>query len=438
MRAKKLVGEDGQFRIMTITLGELAGESTCAIYNDLSHMNPRYLTPAHYPAFYQDEELNYHKRNLILLSLFFDKIIISIENLTSSTRFLSQDIVAKVATAPWFRALVEQQIIVLAGWGFSENENMLANQLSYSRIYRPELRSTEYLETVADIAEQSSWVIRESATTETCHILKLRPLLRSLETVFGKQDYAFIQELVEQTNDTLGYLGTLDLYPFIDELFGDDTKKSDAFYRTYYQSWHEYCGEYYSPVIPIHTSRIPLPHTYVQLKAGERPALAMLFSPDLFHRYLLQRFDHRLVGRLLAIDPYRLAEIRNGDWLNFKTKYHAALQAAAGVSWILHHPDAHNLLASDASIDLLVADVFSSVTIDTEVSAFGNAIDLVLGLALGATGAAPGIALLERRLKRRVHSLFSGALWSRREPYLRKLHRLLKQSNDSPTRLSAA
>lgn len=407
------------------TLGQLASEARCAIYNDLSHMNPMYLTPQRYAQTFHEEELLYHKRNLILLSLYFDKIVICVDNLLAFTKFLSKDVVSSVVTSPWFTDLVEQKVIVLAGWGTSISLDFMKNQQDYSSLYRPDLKEARYTDFLNELSDRASWVVREESAGEKEHINYLRPHLKRLEGTFETKDVQFLVDLAEQTNDSVGYIGTMEIFPFIDELYGSDAERSDAFYRSYYISWHEYCAAHYAPAIPIHTRRIALPRTTIALAPGAS-ALGSLYSPDVFEKYLVKRFGTHLVSRLLEVSIAELMAIRNGDWARFRGRYHDCLQAASRICWIAYHPQAHAMLSRDEIIDELLAEIFRATARDPDLSALGNAIDLVMGLALGATGAASIFALFKKQIDKRLGRLTRGGLRSDLEPYLRKLQKVLE------------
>lgn len=410
---------------MLISLNELASGSTCAIYNDLSHINPRYLTPQRYERSFHDEEVLFHKKNLILLSLYFDKIIICTDNILAFTRFLSKDVISSVVMSKWFADLVDQGIIVLAGWGSSISSDMMKNQVEYSSLYRPELKEQRYVDALFSLSHAASWVVREPNTGEREHINYLRPLVLSSEGPFNARDLCFLSDLIEETNASVGYVGTMEMFPFVDEIYGSSADKVDSFYNSYYASWHAYCAKHYAPAIPIHTSRIVLPSERVTLRPGEE-VLATLYSPDLFQRYLIQRFGRDLFSRIMAVDVQRLAVIRNGDWKRFKQKYHSYLVAASEVCWIAYHPRAQQLISDERVLDELIATIFKTADKDADLSALGNAIDVVLRLAAGVAFVAPIFQLFRARINQRLGRLLNAVVHREVEPFLKKLRHLLE------------
>src|SRR4051812_15962898 len=165
------------------SLNELARSRRCAVYNDLGHISPYYLTPQRYPRLFFESEILFHKRNLLLLSLLFDHVIVPTDNLLAFTRFLSKDVVSTVVSSSWFQALVESGIIMLAGWGSSLNKDMMGNQIEYSAIYRPELKEAVYTQYLRALSESASWVVREPSYGESGHINYLLPHLWRLDGI---------------------------------------------------------------------------------------------------------------------------------------------------------------------------------------------------------------------------------------------------------------
>jgi hypothetical protein len=410
---------------MPTPLEELTARHLCAIYNDLSHINPRYLTPQKYEQTFHDDEVLYHKRNLMLLSLYFDKILICTDNILAFTRFLSKDVISSVVMSRWFQELVDYGVIVLAGWGSSINSDMMKNQVEYSGLYRPELKDKRYIEFLSKLSDMATWVVREPGPGEREHINYLRPLLRHKEGLFDSSDLSFLSDLTEETNERVGYIGTMEMFPFIDDIYRDNAEKADSFYSSYYRSWHEYCAEHYAPAIPIHTSRILLPRARVRLRVGEASVLAPLYSPDLFERYLLQKFGRKLFSKLLAVDVKHLVAIRNGDWARFKNKYHDYLVAASSICWVAFQPHAHELLANDQVMDELIAEIFKAGTKDADLSALGNAIDIILRLVVGTGIVGPVFQLFKTQINKRFGHIMDSVTHRELEPYLRKLRRVL-------------
>jgi hypothetical protein len=408
---------------MLVSLEELSSRARCAIYNDLSHMNPRYLTPQQYEPTFHDEEVLYHKKNLFLLSLYFDKIIICTDNVLAFTRYLSKDVVSSVVVSPWFRDLVEHGIIVLAGWGTSVNTDMMRNQADYSSLYRSELKEKWYIDYLLSLSQMADWVVREPSMGEQDHIRHLRPLVLRSEGPFEADEIKLLADLIDRTQDSVGYVGTMEIFPFIDNLHS--AEKADSFFHSYYVSWHEYCALHYAPAIPIHTSRIRLPLTTLSLAPNQQTTITTLYSPDLFQRFLLRRFGPKMLSKILAVEVKQLVQIRNGDWARFKERYHDYIAAASSVCWIAFHPQAHELLTNVQIMDELIAEIFKSASTDADLSALASAFDAVLSILGGVALFAPVFQLFKKQINSRAGIVANAIVQRELEPFLKKLHHVL-------------
>lgn len=410
------------------SLNELARNRRCAVYNDLGHISPYYLTPQRYPRLFFESEILFHKRNLLLLSLLFDHVIVPTDNLLAFTRFLSKDVVSTVVSSSWFQSLVESGIIMLAGWGSSLNKDMMGNQIEYSAIYRPELKEALYTQYLRALSESASWVIREPSYGESGHINYLLPHLWRLDGIVKPNEMFKIVEVVQKTQERVGFVGTMEIFPFIDKRYAGSPETSDAFYNAYYLSWHEYCAVEYAPAIPIQTYRLPLPLTRVALGNEGAHAIAALYSPDVFSGFLTRRFGNRLTTQLLTVDVRRFAKIRNGDWARFKDKYHECVNAASSLAWIAFHPRAEDLLRDEKLLDELVTEMFKLIDRKADLSAVGGLLDVVVGTLLGIGGLGAVFKVFSQQINRRLGSAANTVVLREFEPFLRKLGTLLEAS----------
>jgi hypothetical protein len=81
---------------MTRFLSEVTSQKRAVLYDELSHMNPRYANPLLQESLNIEQQIAYHERNLILLSLYFDYIVILTGNILNFTNFLTQEVISRV------------------------------------------------------------------------------------------------------------------------------------------------------------------------------------------------------------------------------------------------------------------------------------------------------------------------------------------------------
>jgi hypothetical protein len=157
----------------------------------------------------------------------------------------------------------------------------MENQIDYSLRYRPELKSPSLLNQLRGLGRNSEIVLREPSYGERDHVLFLQDKIRYLEGQFTLDEVSFLTDVIEETQAKHGFVGTMEIFPIIDDAFVAETDKADAFYRAYFQSWQEYSTKYYSPAITVDSLRIRLPGRKTRLQRVVRDAevISSLYSP---------------------------------------------------------------------------------------------------------------------------------------------------------------
>ena len=74
----------------------------------------------------------------------------------------------------------------------------------------------------------------------------------------------------------------------------------------------------------------------------------------------------------------------------------------------------------------LLHEIFKSALKDTDLSALGNAIDVVLRIAVGVAGVAPVFQLFRTQINKRLGRAVNYVAHSELEPYLKKLRGVLQ------------
>lgn len=393
-------------------------------------MTPYYLTPDLNCPPEMENELLFHKRNIYLLALTFDHILICTDNIAAFTRFTTQDIVYRVIRSEWFRKFLEAGIIVLCGWGSDYGSDLMENQIDYSLRYRPELKPPALLAQLRGLAHNGEIVLRESAYGERDHITFLRDKVRHMEGPLTLDEVSSLMELIEETQIKHGYVGTMEIFPVIDRGLLVDPTKANAFYRSYYQSWQEYSTGYYAPAITVDSSRIRLPDRQTTLKhfaSRDAQVLSSLYSPDFFHKFLSSKLGAKTVVNLLDARPERVIAIRNGDWKVFLNRYHDCLESASELGWIIAEARRMNLLSDDKRVGELVDHIFDVLDPNTDFASVANLLDAVLKVTVGVAFFGVVFSLLKKRITKRILALANRGKYGEFEPFLQKLERLLTQ-----------
>lgn len=147
-------------------LSEVTSRKRAVLYDELSHMNPRYASPLLQEHINIEQEVVYHERNLILLSLYFDYIVVLTGNILNFTNFLTQEVVSRVSQTDTFTKLVRSNIIVFSGWGARLTKDAISNQADYAKIFKPDLKSAEHISHIQSLAASTDLFFRESGVGE--------------------------------------------------------------------------------------------------------------------------------------------------------------------------------------------------------------------------------------------------------------------------------
>jgi hypothetical protein len=123
----------------------------CALYNELSHMTPYYLSCDHPEKLNINAEVLFHIKNIKLLSLYFDKIFIPLENILAFANKRSQMVIEKVVSNKQFHEFVEMGIITFCGWGAKDKSIMLDKAFSYALKEYKNLKNEKYFRIVEKI-----------------------------------------------------------------------------------------------------------------------------------------------------------------------------------------------------------------------------------------------------------------------------------------------
>jgi transcriptional regulator of met regulon len=386
---------------MAVELSELVKKKRCAFYNDLSHMNPMYAVAASGCTINAAQEVLRHKRNIYLLAIQFDHIIIGIDNITGFTKYTQVEIIGRVVTSEWFGKLVDAGIIILSGWGARRNPDMVNNQIEYASKYKSELKSRDYLRHIQLISASAEMVVRDPEDGEPDHIKYLLRRIRSTCDMFSICELHTIVDFIISTNERVGHVGTMDIFPIADKILLGKPDKEKAFYTAYYASWQDYSYDFYGPAITIDTAKISTIADGIQNKSGPPNTL---YSPEFFFHFLNARLGDVCVYKILSMPPELLIRIRNGDWMVFVSEYHKYLESAEEVMWVCESVQSPDFLTDKKLMEIVTNEILSKMIISTvDAETWAAVVNSAINMAWMGTPIAPLARLLKDRINKIVH-----------------------------------
>lgn len=426
-------------KTMGDSLLSLAHRHKCVFYNDLSHMNPIYASPGNVVSIVKEDEIIFHRRNIFLLALYFEHIIICTDNILAFSKNTQADIISSIVRSDWFLRMIESGIIILCGWGASRNADMIQNQIDYSNIYRPDLKKRDYVELLKSISSGSRIYVREYNDGEVGHVNYLLPRFESLRDTYSASDYAAIEEKIQRTQSDVGYVGSMEIFPEIESRLSSKGNLDFVFYHEYYRSWQEYSSENYYPIITVDSARSKIPGRIVF--SGEienrEPVLSALYSPDFFLRYLNKRFGQivDVKSQILGLGPDDLIRIRNGDWKVFLKEYHRGILAASSLSWVQRASVSTDFLVADELDRLIENELAKLLAKGIDVDLLAEALGGLVSLYAAPGPLVPALKIIRKKIGFLLDKSRNVVLFGKRRPtdgFLHKLRCALKSSRFAP------
>ncbi len=339
----------------------LARNERCALYNELSHMTPYYLDSSQCDKLCPEKEKLYHIRNLKLLSLYFDRILIPIENVLAFANNRNKVVVESVVTSTSFRQMIEMGFVSFCGWGAPTSRGMLEKGISYALKDYRELKTDIYLRQIIKMSEDSNFFLRDSSKYDIGHDTFLHKRLCLLDGAQHKECLGKIIDFTKKFYSANKYIGSIEFYRMVDN---NQTAPDFAscLYYSYYIAWQQYCYKKYAPVITVSTQNIGYNYGEINVGSAEHPksVLAILYSPGIFLHFITWQLGENIVEKLLSISPYDIQTIRNGDgaWSRFADKYHKCIEASSDIHVLKKQTIFENPF-SDKNLELIAKSLFT-------------------------------------------------------------------------------
>ncbi len=295
-------------------------------------MTPYYLSAAKPEELNIEEEAHFHIRMLKILSLYFDKIFIPIENTISFSNSRNMLVVQRVILSKSFKQMLELGIVSFCGWGANDPKAMFEKGVSYAHKEYEHLKPDSYVKELEKLAIVGDFYSRDNSRFDIGHDRFLKKNLSLLDNANSRQQLDDGLEFIEQFYQSFRYIGSLEFYAWLDSR-DLSNELASGFYKAYYRAWQEYCYTTYAPVITVNSHRIRYSYGNINVGTQEAPndVIALLYSPSIFLRFLEWQLGRRVTRILLNLSPAHIQSIRNGDgaWHRFMEKYHSCIEVAS-------------------------------------------------------------------------------------------------------------
>ena len=370
---------------------DLATQKQIVFYDELSNFNPLYAYPEQESLLSLELEVRYHIRNLRLLSIYFDHIIIMMGNILNFTNHTTKTIVVGVMEDHFFRSLADEGIIVFGGWGETSSNSMIDNQVAYALSFEPGLKDKETLDLFNSIMSSGSIVIRDSRVGEfdftAPFLCRLRLQAERLKHLNWERAEVAVEECLEET----GYIGTLELFPKLQTLYPELIK---AVNNVYFDVWLDYAAKTYAPAYTYENSRTGN-NAFRKIRASgsqiETDIASALLSPPFLERFLRKFFSDKEYRILMDSSAINLSSLRTSEWKQFQRSYMRVVVACSKVYWMMMQANPED--AASASEDLMFKALDEIIRNGNESVDIGLVLDFLVAAAKEWSGI-PGLGAL--------------------------------------------
>lgn len=373
--------------MFTDDVNSLSLRKKCVFYNDLGHMNPIYLSKSINDIHIQDE-LIYHKRNIYLLALQFEHILICTDNIMSFSNFKQAEIIKRVVTSDWFSKLFMNGVIVLCGMGANRSRDLMKNLIDYATIWMPETKDRKYIDYCISLAQNGIVIPREYIDGEDDFADFLVPNIK-INVSNNNELASTMIDAAMNVNSKNGFIGTMDIYPEI-KLLGHG---EDEFYKIFFNTFSEYTEKTYTNTFTVNTSRMSIPGAILKNNDSALNLSTSLLSPDFFQSYLDIRLGKKLSSRVIGIDPEKLIWIRNGDWKVFLQEYHACIEDISQDAYVYAKSIGSTFLKDSDAISHIISNKMK-IMMDSDYD-IDNYISILSAAAAHKFGAIPLLPVLK-------------------------------------------
>ncbi len=314
--------------------------------------------------------VNQHVRNVLVLSLYFDQIIITSASLFHSKDAFTQNVIYSFLNEQIIKDMLELGVIVISGWG----------GVSYQSMYDSAADYAKYQVCIDNIPENNLNIIKQhffegfvkSRASDMPDLElpeKYKSILRETRLISNEyqHDLMKIEKIIEEEQKQTNSLTSIN---FLDELSKSGVSKtahnickSSLFDLSLSHSTEQIQGAYiYEPLSKnINFERQALSETYVSTNNLDQP-LAFLLSPDIFLHFLDKTVGGTVFNNMYNSQYKLLYNTRDESWRQFMNAYHLAV------------------IEISKEVSILLTDTQFLESIDNQRQYWGNKINTELSM----------------------------------------------------------
>ena len=294
-----------------------------------------------------DIEAQYHVKNLILLSLYFDCILIASATIYNVRDEFVSKVITSLLTHSRVREMLQIGTLKIVGWGGGKSQEMFESATEYAGSVLGIKKNSKELATIKSIFDNSHVISRSQDMPDQNLAEKYKERLSSTTYIRNKEQIEKVFSVVDEQYALTGSLIAIEMIPSLEkaQLTQDilDASKLELFGVTMEHMKNEIPNIWvYSPFLAA-TFNTELAHT-----ASGSPR-SFLLSPILFGNFLSGYIDGKTFQHLVNKSYYKLHKLKNGDWEQFKEAYHQAVVEVSNTLELGMHLSGEELVKLDAN-----------------------------------------------------------------------------------------
>ncbi len=269
-------------------------------------------------------EVNYHIGNLVLLSFYFDVVLIQTSTIFNTSDQFVKKVIDNVLIHPTFKSMLETNVLKIVGWGGTIPKDMFESAKSFSlnADVNADINDNRF-SIISEFFNPQNVVSRSSVTPDSNIELLFKKRLDQTTVIRRPEDILAIDFALNKSIEKTGQLVAVSFNPELEKL-ELSSKSIDSVGVSFIQSWYDHLSHEipgvttYSPIIsPVFIDQKQI--------ISNNSVRTFLYSPQIFASFLGGYLCQKDFNTIMSRPFYELHKIKNGDWKRFSSAYHEAI-----------------------------------------------------------------------------------------------------------------
>ena len=284
-----------------------------------------------------NSEVDYHIGNLVLLTLYFDTVLIQTAAIFNSIDPFAKKIAEGVLLHNTFRQMLDHNVVKIVGWGGNNPNEMFQSAKDFSIGANSNANDEQYLSTVASVFNSQSVVSRSDSKPDDEIATLFRSRLEQTTIIRHESEHKLVETALEKSMENIGQLVAVSFNPELGKLrLSVESTRTVA--TSFIQSWHDHLQSEIPGVIVYAPLSNPV-YIGQKMLIDENEVRTFLFSPQIFATFLSGYLKNNDFNKILQRPYGDLIKVKNGDWKRFSDAYHEAIVTVSENIGHLGHAD---------------------------------------------------------------------------------------------------